>query len=183
MKRKHADRIDWHRVLERKFICSVYDDVEFRGYITLISIEKIKEPIIITIQGQDISIADVGYYWMQHFPVDLNYCVTTMINEKFEVVQWYLDISKSIGVNEHGIPYWDDLYLDIVVLPGGDFYIKDEDELREALDNRQIQEEDYRLVKNITSELVKEIKNKENKIINNSMKHFNYILNESHSRH
>ncbi|OPA75365.1 hypothetical protein BVG16_22525 [Paenibacillus selenitireducens] len=88
----------------------------------------------------------------------------------------YVDISKSIGVSEQGIPFWDDLYLDVVVFPNGDFNIKDEDELEEALNNNHIKEDDYRLAKSVMNDLIKEINAKENAIIKNSLKHFEIIL-------
>jgi predicted RNA-binding protein associated with RNAse of E/G family len=183
MKRKHADRLDWSRVLNRNFISRFIDEVEFKGHITLISINQVKEPLKRNINGQDICLVDDGYYWMQHFPSNSNYCVTTMFNEMKEVVQWYFDISKSVGVTEQGIPYWDDLYLDIVVFPNGDFYIKDEDELEEALNRKHIEEDDYRLAKNIMNGLIKEIETMENNIIKNCMNHFIYILMASQVRY
>jgi predicted RNA-binding protein associated with RNAse of E/G family len=39
------------------------------------------------------------------------------------------------------------LYLDIIAFPDGSFYIKDEDELEDALRSRQIEEADYLLAK------------------------------------
>ncbi|OME82344.1 MULTISPECIES: DUF402 domain-containing protein [Paenibacillus] len=183
MKRKLADRLDWNRVLHRKFISKFVDEVDFKGHITLISIYQVKESLRRNINGQEICLVDDGYFWMQHFPSDSNYCVTTMFNEKKEVVQWYFDISKCVGVTEQGIPFWDDLYLDIVVSPTGDFYIKDEDELEEALLKKYIKEDDYRLAKSIMTDLIKEIERMENNIIKNSTNHFEYILMESQGRH
>ncbi|MGW8821643.1 DUF402 domain-containing protein [Paenibacillus lautus] len=51
-----------------------------------------------------------------------------MLNEKKEIIQWYFDISKNIGISDQGVPFWDDLYLDVIVFPNGNLYIKDEDE-------------------------------------------------------
>ena len=183
MKRKHADRLDWYRILNRDFVCSFLDEDEFKGHITLISIHQVKESLIRTINNQEICLVDDGYYWMQHFPSESNYCVTTMINEKKEVIQWYFDIAKSVGSNEQGIPYWDDLYLDVVVFPNGEFYIKDEDELEEAFNNNYINEDDYKLAKNILNGLVKEIETMENPIFKNSMNHFKYILKRPQGNH
>lgn len=36
------------------------------------------------------------------------------------------------------MPYFDDLYLDVVLLPSGDMYLLDEDELEEAYANGNI---------------------------------------------
>jgi uncharacterized protein len=48
-------------------------------------------------------------------------------------VQWYIDIVLEHGLSELGVPYFDDLYLDVVVSLDGRFEIKDADELEEAL--------------------------------------------------
>ncbi|CAM3153740.1 DUF402 domain-containing protein [Paenibacillus sediminis] len=179
MKRKKADRQDWHRVQKREFICRFFDEVGFRGHVTLISIHQVKEPLKRILNNQEFCLVDDGYYWMQHFPLESNYCVTTMINNKKEVIQWYFDIAKSTGIND-GIPYWDDLFLDVVVFPNGEFYIKDEDELEEALKDKCINENDYNLAKDTMNELIKEIENKENTIIKNGMNHFKHILIDTH---
>ncbi|WP_422660570.1 DUF402 domain-containing protein [Paenibacillus sp. EC2-1] len=176
MKRKYADRLDWYRVLRRTYACEYIEEAEFSGHISLISIDQVSSPIIIRIGDENLCLANDGYYWMQHFPEGSNYCVTTMLNENKEIIQWYFDISKSIGLNEEGVPYWDDLYIDIVVLPNGDFYIKDVDELEDALNEKKIDEDDFLLAKNTLDGLLQEITSDENHIMRNSMKHFEYLL-------
>lgn len=175
MKRKYADRLDWKRVLKKDYICRFFDDGDFKGHISLIHIHEVKEPLVRRIGGQQVCLVDNGYYWMQHFPIGSNYCVTTMLNENKEIVQWYFDISKYVGINERGIPFWDDLYLDLIVFPSGDFCIKDEDELEEAITNNQITEDEYNLANRVMKGLIKEIETMENIILKNTMKHFNHI--------
>ncbi|MEK4978171.1 DUF402 domain-containing protein [Bacillus sp. FSL K6-6540] len=183
MKRKHADRLDWHRILNKDFVCRFFDEVEFKGHITLITIHQVKEPLKTSIEDKEICIADNGYYWMQHFPSESNYCVTTMLNEKKEIIQWYFDMSKNIGISDQGVPFWDDLYLDVIVFPNGNLYIKDEDELEEALNSNDIELEDYNLAKSNMNDLIKEIESMENKIIKNGLEHFKFILEASQGRH
>ncbi|MFB4328017.1 DUF402 domain-containing protein [Paenibacillus sp. CR_12] len=120
---------------------------------------------------------------MQHFPSESNYCVTTMLNEKKEIIQWYFDISKNIEISDQGVPFGDDLYLDVIVFPNGNLYIKDEDELEEALNSNDIELEDYNLAKSNMKDLIKEIESMENKIIKNGLEHFKFILEASQGRH
>lgn len=47
--------------------------------------------------------------------------MTTVFNEKGEVVQWYIDICNEIGITK-GIPWYEDLILDLVVLPTGEVF-------------------------------------------------------------
>ena len=59
------------------------------------------------------------------------------------------------GTDEDVIPYFDDLYLDLVVYPNGTIIEDDMDELEEALLIKDISEEQYDLAIN-TSILLKE---------------------------
>jgi predicted RNA-binding protein associated with RNAse of E/G family len=44
---------------------------------------------------------------------------------------------------ETGFPWYDDLYLDVVVLADGSFHLLDEDELDEALQEGKITQDEY----------------------------------------
>lgn len=63
MKRKHANRLDWHRVIKKDFVSIFFDEEGFKGYITLIRIHKVTEPLIRKIADQEICLVDEGYYW------------------------------------------------------------------------------------------------------------------------
>ena len=68
-----------------------------------------------------------------------------MFNNNKEIVQWYFDITKQHGVDNRGIPFFDDLYLDVIVLPSSEILLLDEDELKEALDKKEIIKDEYDL--------------------------------------
>ncbi|MFD3155432.1 DUF402 domain-containing protein [Haloimpatiens sp. FM7330] len=176
MKRKFADKANWRRVSKRKFKLTYIKNEEFNGYISAIYIEKIEEPLIKTVNGKRLCLADEGYIWMQQFPADCNYALTTMFNEKREVIQWYFDICKGNKVNRKGMPYFDDLYLDIVVLPTSEVVVVDKDELYEALQKGDITRQEYDLAWNETKNLVKQIKEKSNTLLKSSYKYLDHIL-------
>ena len=52
------------------------------------------------------------------------------------------------------MPWWDDLYLDVAVLPNGEVYVLDEDELDEARDSGVIPEEHHALAWAETNRLI-----------------------------
>ncbi|RAR43179.1 hypothetical protein DP091_14810 [Paenibacillus sp. MDMC362] len=87
------------------------------------------------------------------------------------------DISRVNGVSDEGIPYWDDLYLDVIVLPDGSLFIQDEDELEEALRQGHIEFQDYKLAKETAAKIILEIRSGENKVINDSIRHFWQLIN------
>lgn len=66
-------------------------------------------------------------------------------------------IIKESALDEHGDPYYDDLYLDIVVSPDFRIVILDEDELREALELKEITKSDYDMVHHTCNKIIKEI--------------------------
>jgi uncharacterized protein len=75
-------------VLKRKYAQSFLDTREFKGYITLLHINQVTEPLIVGYGNKNICIADQGYLWLQQFPMDKNHSVTTMFNTNGDVVQW-----------------------------------------------------------------------------------------------
>lgn len=58
-------------------------------------------------------------------------------------MQYYIDVAKEYQIDERGMPYFDDLYLDVVLLPNGDIYLLDEDELEEAYRDKDVSKEEY----------------------------------------
>ncbi|CAM3162156.1 DUF402 domain-containing protein [Filibacter tadaridae] len=146
LKRKYGSRYDWKRVTERTYTELFIDsDPYFKGYVSLLHMKEVSEPLYMTYEGRTVCIADRGYFWMQHFPEGQYYSVTTVFDASGGIVQWYIDISKKIGYcTEHG-PWMDDLYLDLIVLPTGKVIDKDLDELETAMKEKVITAHEYEL--------------------------------------
>ncbi|MDO7904949.1 DUF402 domain-containing protein [Paenibacillus sp. JX-17] len=142
MKRKFGDRANWRRITNRKFVCRYLDNDMFTGYITLYTILGLKEPLWKTYGGHTFCIADKGYSWLQYYPKDANYVVTAMFDDREQIVEWYIDTCKHQGITDQGVPWFDDLYLDVVVLKTGEVFLLDEDELQEALQRKHITQQD-----------------------------------------
>ena len=56
-----------------------------------------------------------------------------MFDRDGNVVQWYLDICQRHGIDAEGIPWFEDLYLDVVASLAGTVRLLDADELEGAL--------------------------------------------------
>lgn len=159
MKRKYGDRSDWKRVLEREYAQSYLETDNFKGYLSLLKIAKVKEPLYVRYFDKNVCIVNDGYLWLQQFPFDKHHSVTTMFDEKGQIVQWYIDICYMNGVSEDNVPWMDDLFLDIVVLPSGEVIQKDSEELEEALLSGTIDKSLYNLARqeaNIINSLIKD---------------------------
>ncbi|WP_199620082.1 DUF402 domain-containing protein [Paenibacillus alkalitolerans] len=126
--------------------------------------------------AEKLCIADDGYVWMQHFPINMNYVLTSSYDAEGNIVQWYFDIVKRVGTTETGVPYCDDLYLHVVVLPGGGVYLLDEDELKEALLRNIIGNDDYSLAYNAANRLMKELRENDNYLIRSNRMYYQFML-------
>lgn len=157
LKRRYGDRSDWQRIKKREYAQSYVDKEEFTGYITLLNMVQVAEPLWVKYDEKSVCIVDDGFMWLQHFPKGKHYSVTTMFDANGKVIQWYIDICNEIGI-EHNIPWWDDLFLDIIVFPTGEIIQQDADELEEALINGWVDQRMYNLawhqVNEITTSIV-----------------------------
>jgi len=117
------------------------DEDFFKGYACLVKVENMDKPLIVNNGIEEICIMDNGYELIEIYPDNGKYALTIMYDDKGNIIQWYFDISKEIGI-ENDIPYEDDLYLDMVITKEGNKSILDEDELLEAKDNNFITQED-----------------------------------------
>ncbi|WP_108670402.1 DUF402 domain-containing protein [Peribacillus acanthi] len=132
LKRRYGNRSEWKRVLQRQYAQSFLDTEDFKGYITLLHTIEVSKPSFVNYGEKNVCIVDDGYMWLQQFPLEKNHSVTTMFDANGDIVQWYIDICFCNGI-ENGIPWWYDLFLDIVLLPTGEVIEKDAEELEDAL--------------------------------------------------
>jgi predicted RNA-binding protein associated with RNAse of E/G family len=142
------------------------EDENFRGYMSVLHMDKVSNRLWVKYEDLDLCIVDDGYMWVQHFPLDRHHALTTMINQEGRIVQWYFDIVKDFGQTAEGIPFFTDLYLDLVVVPGGRLFVKDEKELDEALDKMAITHEEYALAHRELSEVKSAVQRGEYVLLN-----------------
>lgn len=145
MERRPANRHNWTRILERRFDVVYLQSPTFTGYVTRLFLDRVSQPLHKELRGHRYCLADSGYCWLQHFPKGSHHAVTTMIDSTGAVIQWYIDICASHGVSADGIPWFEDLYLDIVVLPSREAILLDADELDAALLEGKITKAHYEM--------------------------------------
>jgi len=104
-----------------------------------------------------------GYFVVEITPLEENYNIRYYYDKDKNFIDYYIDITLFNGV-ENKMPYYIDLYLDIIHFPKNDVvrYV-DEDELKEALDKKIISKKDYALAYRVGDKLIEEIKNNSNK--------------------
>ena len=145
LKIKNISRDNWPRVLKKEL---TYKSIEVDGAkaeISLIKFLKITEPLVKRYKNISIKLVEEGFYWLQIGVENKNYWITVMFNDKEEIIQFYFDITKKNYILGNGKSYFYDLYLDVVVMPDGYYYLLDEDELKEALDKNEISKADFNM--------------------------------------
>ena len=157
MKRRYANKVKGEYSQKR------IDEEFFKGYVAFVKIKDVQNPLIVNDGEKDVCIKDNDYKWIEVYPDNEHYAVTIMFDNNDNLIEWYFDIAKEIGI-ENNIPYEDDLYVDIVITPNGRKEILDEEELMDALNKNEITQKDVELV----YETVKLI---EDKFVNN----FSYL--------
>ncbi|MFJ7755282.1 hypothetical protein ACQKGI_01190 [Peribacillus muralis] len=60
LKRKYGNRLEWKRVLERKYAQAYIETKEMKGYITLLHTIKVAEPLFAMYEGKKVCIVDDG---------------------------------------------------------------------------------------------------------------------------
>ena len=112
------------------------------------------------------TLVDDGYMLIEITPKNSNYNIRVFFDEERNILQRYIDISKSTGFDsEANAPYYDDLFLDIIIGKTGDIRVLDEDELEEALSLGIITKDEFDFAVQIKDDLLKQIQEKSNKFI------------------
>ena len=166
MRRKYSSKIFLD--VAKEYEVNIYYDKE-DYYVIVKKFKKVIEPFI-TLKGN--CLLDEGYYILEIIPKSENYTIRIFVNDKKEILEYYFDITYKNGLDEESnIPYYDDLYLDIIVKKNK-IEILDEDELQEALNNKEITKEQFDLANITKDELIKSIQNKTNKYMNLDIKKY-----------
>lgn len=161
-----------NRLERTKYTCDTYMREAVNYNIVIIS-EKdyyitIKKYNIVTdkfvIDG--VTYIDNDYYLVELTPLEENYNIRFYFDNNKCFIDYYIDITLENGIMRK-IPYYIDLYLDIIHYPK-DNSVKfcDEDELLNALNNKIISKSDYDLAYRVGNKLIKEINNNSNKYLN-----------------
>lgn len=176
MKKKYADYPNWERVLEKDYKQMYFDNDDFKGYVCLLTAVKVREKLFITKHKKEYVLIDDGYFWLQFFPDNCkNVALSIALTKDGEIREWYFDIAKNTSLTDKGVPYIDDLYLDVVLTPDGEIELLDEDELQEALDKNDINKEDFDLSYKYANKVMKFLDGKVDYLTKFTYKYYNYI--------
>ncbi len=113
--------------------------------------------------GKDVTYIDKDYYVVELTPLDEKYNIRYYFDNNKKFIDYYIDITLENGI-KYKIPYYVDLYLDIIHYPKSNTVkFCDEDELENALNEKIISKKDYNMAYRVGNKLIKEIENNTNK--------------------
>lgn len=158
MKRIFADRNPWPRILARRFYRTHLETADFAGTVTLLCLDAVREPLWKPFQGELVCIVDEGFSWLHQFPTGAAYTVTTMFDRQGRVVQWYIDICAQHGLDSRGIPWLDDLYVDVIVAPDGALEMRDVEELEQAVQHGLIDHQTAAWARSVAGEVCEQVR-------------------------
>ncbi|HLR20211.1 MAG TPA: DUF402 domain-containing protein [Staphylococcus sp.] len=142
MKVKYIDKRHWRRIIDREYTEVKVNNNKFKGIIGLVTMKKVREPLEVTVVGQNIIVADDNYQWLQILPEKKRYSITVMLDDKGNPLEYYFDINIK-NVTQKGNARTVDLCLDVLALPNGQYELVDEEDLQRALDQGQITQKQF----------------------------------------
>ncbi|TDM03603.1 DUF402 domain-containing protein [Macrococcus carouselicus] len=153
MKTKYIDKRFWRRLQKKEYKELRIEDDIFDGIIGLVTMKKVKSPLQVEVVGRPITVAEVGYQWLQLLPKDKHYSITAMYNKAGKPVQYYIDINES-NILEMGEARTNDMFLDILVLPTGEYELVDETDIKRALSKGDITQAQFDAAYETANELM-----------------------------
>ncbi len=139
-----------------------FENEKFRGDVYLNYFVEAKKKYV---SLEKLCIRANQYKWLQFYDYSSHVCLTAIYDNKNEIVEWYFDIAKKIG-KENGIPYEDDLYLDVVVNANFEIILLDEEELQDALEKSQITKKEFDQAYKTANDLIEKLRGNEVKLKN-----------------
>ena len=134
-------------------------------FITIKRYKKMSKVVSFMVNEHERNYIDAGYYIVEFTPLDENYNIRFYFDSNKKYIDYYIDITYKNGV-DHMIPYYIDLYLDILHYEKDDVVkFVDEEELLDAYNNKLISKKDYDLAYKVGKKLMKEILNHKNKFL------------------
>ena len=150
---------------------------EKNTYITLKEVKAVEQPYSVYINGERVKKLDKDFTIIEYTPLDKKYNVRINVNDKKEILEYYFDIIAENKIKD-GIPFYNDLYLDVVYFQpaatkeGTYIQLVDCNELEEALKENIIDKEQFDMAYIEAEKLMKELKEKKNWYVNRGLEDY-----------
>ncbi len=180
LKIKGVVRKNWERVETSytKVVHVNYQNTVY--YISATYFDKIRSPKWIKVKEEEVCILKDYYMTIQILPVGKNYVVTAWLDDKGTILQWYFDITARNFIGEDQLPYFEDLYLDVTFDLKDRMIVLDENELKEAYEQKIITPEQFALVYQELDKIVENVRQYKEALIKVSDRWYHYFIEIFH---
>ena len=124
----------------------------FSGYACYLKMKNVIKPLKVNDGEFQACLLDENYEWLELYPDNENYAITIMLDDNNNLIEYYFDIAREVGIL-NGVPYEDDLYLDMLIKPDGSYLVLDEEELIDAYNSLNITKEELDMAYNTLEKL------------------------------
>ena len=174
IKRKRLNEI-YMREVTKSSIKTKFNE-ELNAYITYKHSLETSSSVGLYANGERKTIFDKGYTLLEYSPLNEEYNVRCFIDDKDNIMQYYIDIIEGIEYID-GEVYYNDLYLDIIYhLPyfSGTYYIElaDEGELIDSYKKGEVSKEVFDHCYKVAEKVMNEIREGKNIFINRGIKDY-----------
>ncbi len=91
----------------------------------------------------EVPVCGKGMIWLTIIPEDRSRCIGAYFLPNRRVSVWYIDVIEKVDVDEDGVVYYLDKYLDVILTPQGDVIVQDKDELDAAYESGELSTAQY----------------------------------------
>ena len=141
----------------------------------LLILDEVTEPLVLDNNLGKYTVAANGYKWLQIAVENENYWITAMFDDNNNIVQIYCDVTDGNVLGDN--PYFDDLFIDIVLYNDNVFMI-DQDDLINAYREGVITTLQYNKAKVASLRLYDFVKDNKKEIIDYCYRMLNELSEE-----
>lgn len=145
---------EWNKTVPKKEV-NLFETEEIYG--AFINIIEVKKPQVWFCFDKKITVADNGYKWLVVLPKKDNYAITMYMDRNDVPLLWYIDLIDGISVDADGIPFYNDMFLDLIVSYDGQVVEDDRDEFEKAYFDGIINNKQYQKVISVSEQLKQRI--------------------------
>lgn len=145
---------EWNKTVPKKEV-NLFETEEMYG--AFINIIEVKKPQVWFCFDKKITVADNGYKWLVVLPKKDHYAITMYMDRNDVPLLWYIDLIDGIGVDANGIPFYNDMFLDLIVSDDGQVVEDDRDEFEKAYFDGIINNKQYQKVISVSEQLKQRI--------------------------
>ena len=124
------------------------------GVASIIKFNNIKNPTTVHYNFKDATIVDNNYTWIQLALRNQNFYIKAMYDEKDNLIEIYVDVSRNNIFDDIENPMYEDLFLDVIVPNKGHIYNMDDVELIKAFREGVITKDEFKLSKVVCHNLI-----------------------------